>query len=383
MPRHPSTPEQEYFLQQAKLFKHLEKRYTKFNNKAAEENKRARDSRNGHSRKTAAPTTPVKKDKKKKSKKDTQASTPSSDSDSGTSTSTLSTTTTTTTATDSSSMSGSIIRSTPRAFASALRPAVPTFSFTPAPSPAPFTTSAVTSAPRKKTKMKLDNPEALPALEAARVLRALEITRQSSAYSLTLSTKSPKGALPVRGTFVLPNDPRRTSETILVFAEQSSPSAALARSAGAAYVGAENLINPLLEGAIVPTRVLATPGMMQLVTSRLARFLGPKGLMPVAKRGGVAEGDELVMRIKEAAGSMDYRADKQGEVRVAVARLTFSPSEVEKNIRTFVDIVRSNASSGDDVVFVGGKRQKKRDAQITGVRLETTNGPSIELNDVL
>lgn len=61
--------------------------------------------------------------------------------------------------------------------------------------------------------------------------------------------------------------------------------------------------------------MLATPGMMGAVQSKLARFLGPKGLMPVAKRGGVGEGDELAQRIKEAGGLMEWKADKLGVVR--------------------------------------------------------------------
>jgi large subunit ribosomal protein L1 len=71
----------------------------------------------------------------------------------------------------------------------------------------------------------------------------------------------------------------------------------------------------VLSGEIAPTKVLATPGMMGAVQSKLARFLGPKGLMPVAKRGGVGEGDELAQRIKEAGGLMEWKADKLGVVR--------------------------------------------------------------------
>jgi large subunit ribosomal protein L1 len=121
--------------------------------------------------------------------------------------------------------------------------------------------------------------------------------------------------LPLRGRVSLPTDPRRSPETILVLCDPSSPTYALAQSASPTYIGGEELFPQILSGAIVPTKVLATPGMMSAVQSKLARFLGPKGLMPVAKRGGVAEGDELVSRIKEAGGMMEWKGDKLGVVR--------------------------------------------------------------------
>lgn len=61
--------------------------------------------------------------------------------------------------------------------------------------------------------------------------------------------------------------------------------------------------------------------MMSAVQSKMARFLGPKGLMPVAKRGGVGEGEELARLIKEAAGGVEWKGDKLGVVRASVARV--------------------------------------------------------------
>jgi large subunit ribosomal protein L1 len=152
--------------------------------------------------------------------------------------------------------------------------------------------------------------------------QALEISNPSSAYSLTLSTRISKSSAPLRGRLALPTDPRRSAEVILVFADPSSSSAQLAKSAGAAYVGGEELFARILNGEIVPTKCLATPGMMPAVASKLARFLGPKGLMPVAKRGGVGEGEELAKRVKEAAGGMEWKGDKLGVVRAPVARVS-------------------------------------------------------------
>jgi large subunit ribosomal protein L1 len=119
----------------------------------------------------------------------------------------------------------------------------------------------------------------------------------------------------IRGRVSLPHDPRRQTDIILVFAEANSASARLAREAGVTYVGAAELFEPLLNGEINPTKVLCTPGMLSAVTGRLARFLGPKGLMPTARRGGVGEGEGLVERIQEARGAMDWKTNGWGVVR--------------------------------------------------------------------
>lgn len=129
--------------------------------------------------------------------------------------------------------------------------------------------------------------------------------------------------------------------------------------------------------------------------------------MPVAKRGGVAEGEELAERIRDAAGKMEYRADKQGTVKVNVARVDFGIPSVENNIKSFIQTVRDNqatANQTDDPLAAAGKSKKKKGtyskfssifqrptvtnsdmtgSSITSVILESTNGPSIELNDVL
>lgn len=342
-------------VEQAKLYRHLEKRLNKFNKKAA--NARHRPNRNRKLSKSVKPT----------------FSTPSNASTSPPISSSTSSDTFT------STMISSSIRVSGRSLTQVIRPAVASASFS-------TTATAGARVQKKQSKKKIANPDALSASEATRVLRALEVAHPTSTYSLTLHTKSHKSALPIRGSFTLPLDPRRTSETILVFAEPSSPSATLAKEAGAAYVGGDELFEPVLSGKIHPTRCLATPGMMPAVTRSLARFLGPKGLMPVAKRGGVAEGEELAERIRDAAGKMEYRADKQGIVKVNVARVDFGIPSVESNIKSFIQTVRDNqaaANQTDDPLAAAGKSKKKKGSSITSVILESTNGPSIELNDVL
>ncbi|OCF38937.1 50S small subunit ribosomal protein L1 [Kwoniella heveanensis CBS 569] len=298
-------PFEEYFVQQAKLFRHLEKRYVKFQNRSREE--QARIKKNRAKYKNNRLNLPVLKSTPSPTLVTNQRS-DSGDSDTHSSTSRIS---------GEDDMIGSSVAA--RGVRAIVHPAISvTRALSPVPS-ASFSSSSVTSArvqALKKKKKRVVNPDAMSAAEAATVLRALEIANPTSSYSLTLSTKSAKSALPIRGHFQLPADPRRSSEIILVFAEPNSPSSALAKQAGAAHVGGDELFEAVLSGKVSPTRCLATPGMMPSVTRALARYLGPKGLMPVAKRGLVGEGEELAQKIREAAGRMEYRADKQGLVRI-------------------------------------------------------------------
>jgi large subunit ribosomal protein L1 len=58
--------------------------------------------------------------------------------------------------------------------------------------------------------------------------------------------------------------------------------------------------------------------MLPTIAPKLARFLGPKGLMPVAKRGTVRE--DIAEAISEARGLLDWKGDKQGHVRAGTFR---------------------------------------------------------------
>jgi large subunit ribosomal protein L1 len=152
------------------------------------------------------------------------------------------------------------------------------------------------------------------------MLQALGISNSGGAYhlALTIAAVGKKQApTNLRGRVTLPYDHRKSAEVILVFAEKNSLSAQLAREAGVHYVGAQELIEPLLEGEINPTKVLSTPGMLPMVTARLARFLGQKGMMPTTRRGGVGEDEELVQRIAEAKGALDWLSSSEGVINAS------------------------------------------------------------------
>lgn len=214
----------------------------------------------------------------------------------------------------------------------------------------------------------------MPIIEAAAVLRAAEVSSPLSAYELHIKTQFTRGQAPLRGRIALPRDPRTRGETVLVFADGKAAQEAIA--AGAAHVGGEELIPGVLDGTIKPTKVICTPQLIGPITPKLARFLGPKGLMPAAKRGTVTE--EVTTAIREANGMLDWKGDKLGYVRAAVGRIHFPVEDVENNVRTFLQTVRE-AMAPEDEVFAA---RKKAASTVLQVYLSSTRGPGIELSDV-
>lgn len=99
----------------------------------------------------------------------------------------------------------------------------------------------------------------------------------------------------------------------MVFA--SGPAAIAARAAGADRVGGEELVAEILSGALMPDKLITTPELLSLFNRNptLARTLGPRGLMPSAKRGTVAE--DIFQAVKEARGGLDWKGDSHGVVR--------------------------------------------------------------------
>ncbi|KAF8711655.1 ribosomal protein, partial [Rhizoctonia solani] len=262
---------------------------------------------------------------------------------------------------------------------------------------------------RKRVKVREINPEAMPIVEAAHVLRAsdidypgsihgtnhwfmsVEASRPLSAYELHIKTQFTRGQAPLRGRIALPRDPRTRGETVLVFAEGKA--AQDAREAGAAYVGGEELVPKAYQGDLYSQldrthysetckifgakRHVFTPPVSRFsLADSSPTFCYILGLMPAAKRGTVTE--DVVAAIREAKGMLEWKGDKFGYVRAAVGRIHFPVEEVENNVRTFLQTVR-DAMTPEDEVFA---TRKKAASTILQVYLSSTQGPGIELSDV-
>ena len=145
----------------------------------------------------------------------------------------------------------------------------------------------------------------------------------------------------VRGSVMLPKGTGKKFR-VLVFAKGEKETEA--REAGAEHVGGEDLLKKIQDGWLEFDRVVATPDMMGLV-GRVAKILGPRGMMPNPKTGTVTFGiKEAIEEIQ--AGKVDFRVDKAGTVHAPVGRVSFSSEDLAENFNALMaEVVRLKPSS--------------------------------------
>ena len=138
----------------------------------------------------------------------------------------------------------------------------------------------------------------------------------------------------VRGSVSLPHGTGRNVR-VAVFAQGAAAEAAIA--AGAEHVGYEDLIKKVQEGFTDFDSAIATPDAMTEVR-KIARILGPRGLMPNPKTGTVT--DDTAKAVREVkAGRIDFKLDKNGNVSGSIGKASFAPEALYENGRAFVDAV--------------------------------------------
>ena len=138
----------------------------------------------------------------------------------------------------------------------------------------------------------------------------------------------------VRGVCSLPHG---TGKTVRVAVFAQGEKADEAKAAGADIVGAENLVDSILSGKVDFDRCIATPDMMGMA-GRVARVLGPKGLMPNPKLGTVTT--DVASAVKKAtAGEVQYRVEKNGIVHAGIGKASFSEEQIFENAKTFIDAI--------------------------------------------
>jgi len=138
----------------------------------------------------------------------------------------------------------------------------------------------------------------------------------------------------VRGSVVLPNGLGKTVR-VLVFAKGDKEKEAL--EAGADLVGNDEIIEKIKGGWLDFDRVIATPDMMGAV-GKIAKILGPRGLMPNPKVGTVTF--DIANAVKELkAGKVEFRVEKAGIVHSPVGKLSFGAEKLGENLNALLEII--------------------------------------------
>ena len=138
----------------------------------------------------------------------------------------------------------------------------------------------------------------------------------------------------LKGTLRLPT-PMQLKEKILVLCSGADRQSAM-REAGADIVGSEDVVSDIQEGLLTDfDRVIATVDMAGVVTSKLARILGPRGLMPSVKSGTLT--DDPLTALRMLRSTVPFRIEKQtGIFNIPVARLSMDAAQWETNIRAAI-----------------------------------------------
>jgi large subunit ribosomal protein L1 len=167
--------------------------------------------------------------------------------------------------------------------------------------------------------------------------------------SLRLGIDPKKSENTVRGTVTLPHGTGKTVR-ILVFA--AGPAADAARSAGADFVGYEELVEKVKGGWTDFDVAIATPEAMQDVR-KLGKMLGPRGLMPNPKTGTVTEDTAAAVK-QSRAGKVEFRMDKNGNVNVPFGKRSFEVPQLKENADAILTAIRSEKPAGAKGVFMKG-----------------------------
>jgi len=202
-------------------------------------------------------------------------------------------------------------------------------------------------------------------LEAAKLAQQTSKVKMDATVevAIRLGVDPRKADQMVRGTVNLPNGTGKTAR-VIVFAVGDK--AAEAEAAGADAVGSEDLIERIQGGWLDFDAAIATPDQMAKV-GRIARILGPRGLMPNPKTGTVTPAvAKAITEIK--GGKINFRVDKQANLHLVIGKVSFDAEKLVQNYAAALDeILRAKPSAAK------GRYLKK-------VTFTTTMGPGIPVD---
>ena len=165
----------------------------------------------------------------------------------------------------------------------------------------------------------------------------------------------------VRGTVVLPAGTGKTKRVLVI---AKGDKADEATKNGADIVGAEEIISKIQGGWLDFDVCITTPDMMGFV-GRVAKILGPKGLMPNPKSGTVTtDVKKAISDVK--AGKVEYRLDKSNIIHVGIGKVSFGIDKLLENFDTIMNAI------------VKAKPAASKGTYLRSITLSSTMGPGIK-----
>lgn len=166
----------------------------------------------------------------------------------------------------------------------------------------------------------------------------------------------------VRGAIGLPNGLGKNVR-VLVFAK--GPKEQEAKDAGADFVGADDLVEKIQSGWLEFDKALATPDMMVTV-AKVAKVLGPRGLMPNPKIGTVTMNVGAAVAA-EKKGKLDFRVDKAGIVHAIIGKKSMGAEKLKENYLAFIGAIMKAKPASSKGIY------------LRGITLSSTMGPGVKV----
>ena len=166
----------------------------------------------------------------------------------------------------------------------------------------------------------------------------------------------------VRGAIALPHGLGK-SVRVLVFAK--GPKEQEAKDAGADFVGSDDLVAKINGGWLDFDKAIATPDMMATV-SKVAKVLGPRGLMPNPKVGTVTMNVGETVKA-EKRGKLDFRVDKAGIIHAGIGRKSMGADKLRENFLAFIGAVAKAKPASSKGVY------------LKNITVSSTMGPGVKI----
>ncbi|GHT59730.1 50S ribosomal protein L1 [Bacteroidia bacterium] len=199
-----------------------------------------------------------------------------------------------------------------------------------------------------------------PAIESLRGYASKKFD-ESLEVAVRLGIDITKADQNIRLMLSLPNGTGKTARVAVITSDAKA-----ATAAGADVAGGEELIDKIAGGFLEFDRVVATPDMMPKM-SKVARVLGPKGMMPNPKLGTVT--NNIADAVKTAkAGQVELRAEKRGIVHSACGKMSFETAKLIENVTAVVDALKK------------AKPASSKGQYVLGISVSTTQGPGLRVS---
>ena len=209
---------------------------------------------------------------------------------------------------------------------------------------------------------KVDSTKLYSVEEAVKLVKETSTVKFDATVDVSFKLNvNPKQAdQQVRGTLVLPHGNGKTKKVLAITDKVED-----ATNAGADLVGGPEIIEKIQGGWFDYDVIVATPNMMPHL-GKVARLLGPKGLMPNPKTGTV--NPDIARAVKEIkAGKVEYRVDKEGNMHVSIARVSFDDQKIVDNLNALLDAI------------IKARPSAVKGTYIKNAVIHTTMGPAIHI----